>query len=502
MQASTKVSTEEASAVTDSAGAISADELDRFIQTLENENQRKQFVDNLKALNQVQSGSVEENPLAIADALLPEETAGRLVDKYGELLDAVGISASSAGKLLVTLVALSLIGVFVWLNGRIAKNFDRKFGRVRRALGLHRRRFSSYFQMQVFAGYAIAGLLALYTLSLVFNRTFGVVLDDDSLVSAAEVVFSILLVILIFSSIWEIINGVIEHYTRKNQGAVTARVRTLIPLIRNALLFFLTVLSLLVVLSEIGIDVMPLLAGAGVLGIAVGFGAQTLVKDFLTGFTILIEDLLQVDDVVTVGGRTGIVEKITLRKVEMRSLDGTVHTVPFSEISIVDNLTKDFSYYMLEVGVAYRENTDEVIACLEEIDRELRADEEFGRYILDPLEVLGVDRFDDSAVVIKARTRTRAHEKWLVGREFNRRIKLAFDARNIEIPFPHQTLYFGESKGGQPTSADIRLVSADPSQEKVESRSVQQGAGEVRKRVQGSAARDTAMPEAHDQQDT
>ncbi len=443
---------------------MTADEIDSLIHTLEDEQQRQQFVENLKGLKAVKASAADNNPLAIADALLPEETASRLVDKYGELLDTMGISANSAGKLVITGGALLLIALLVWINGRLAKSFDRKFSRVRRALGLNQHRFASYFRLQVLAGYAIAGLLALYTLSLVFHRTFGVVIDDEGLVNAAEVVFSILLVILVFSSIWEIINGGIEHYTRKNQGAVTARVRTLIPLVRNALLFFLTVLSLLVVLSEIGVDVMPLLAGAGVLGIAIGFGAQTLVKDFLTGFTILIEDLLQVDDVVTVGGRTGIVERITLRKVEMRSLDGTVHTVPFSEISIVDNLTKDFSYYMLEVGVAYRENTDEVVACLLDIDRELRASEEYGPYILEPLEVLGVDRFDDSAVVIKARTRTRAHEKWFVGREFNRRIKLAFDERNIEIPFPHQTLYFGEAKNGTPTAADIRLLAEEGNQ--------------------------------------
>ncbi|WP_255873337.1 mechanosensitive ion channel family protein [Microbulbifer elongatus] len=483
------------SAVSDTGAASSAspemstEEIERLIQTLENPNQRDQFIQNLKGLKALQKTESEragENPLAIADALLPEQTASRLVDKYGELLDTLGISANSAAKLIVTGSALALIALFVWGNRRLARSFDRRFGRVRRALGLHHHRFSSYFRLQILAGYAIAGLLALYTLSLVFNRTFGVVVDDESLVKAAEVVFSILLVILVFSSIWELINGAIEHFTGKNQGAVTARVRTLIPLVRNALLFFLTVLSLLVVLSEIGIDVMPLLAGAGVLGIAIGFGAQTLVKDFLTGFTILIEDLLQVDDVVTVGGRTGVVEKITLRKVEMRSLDGTVHTVPFSEISIVDNLTKDYSYYMLEVGVAYRENTDEVVSCLLEIDRDLRESEEFGRYILEPLEVLGVDRFDDSAVVIKARTRTRAHEKWYVGREFNRRIKLAFDARNIEIPFPHQTLYFGENKDGEATTSNIRLLS---------------GAGDTQGRA-GSQDRSSTQPVAAKHGDT
>ncbi|WP_413231559.1 mechanosensitive ion channel family protein [Microbulbifer elongatus] len=195
---------------------------------------------------------------------------------------------------------------------------------------------------------------------------------------------------------------------------------------------------------------------------------------------------------VTVGGPTGIVERITLRKVEMRSLDGTVHTVPFSEISIVDNLTKDFSYYMLEVGVAYRENTDEVISILLDVDRELRESEEYGPSILDPLEVLGVDRFDDSAVVIKARTRTRAHEKWFVGREFNRRMKLAFDERNIEILFPHQTLYFGEAKDGQATSADIRVLPAERNQNDSEQKGE---SGSVAETSSAASAKRDAAPD-------
>ena len=439
--------------------------LEELIATLENDQQREQLVESLETLQKAkaQSGkySKEDNPLAIADAILPEETAGQVVEKYARVLDGLGLSASGFSDLLITVGVMLVILLLVWLNRRLAKGFDRGLANFRRNFGLSPRRFCSYFRIQVWAGYAISCLLGLYTFSMVFPDSLGALLGEDRLIAIAEIVFSLILVTLVFMSIWEVINGAIEHFTHKRQQAVSARVRTLIPLVRNALLFFLTVMSLLVVLSEIGIDVMPLLAGAGVLGIAIGFGAQTLVKDFLTGFTILLEDLLQVDDVVTVGGRTGIVETITLRKVELRALDGTVHTVPFSEISIVDNLTKDYSYYMLEVAVAYRENTDEVISCLHEIDREMRDSEEFGRYMLDALEVFGVDRFDDSAVVIKARTRTVAHEKWFVGREFNRRIKLLFDARNIEIPFPHQTLYFGESKDGRATHADVRVLSAE-----------------------------------------
>ena len=214
-------------------------------------------------------------------------------------------------------------------------------------------------------------------------------------------------------------------------------------------------------LSELGIDIYPLLAGAGVAGIAIGFGAQALVKDFLTGFIVVFEDLLQVGDVVRVGDRAGAVERITMRKIQLRNLDGIVHTIPFSEVNIVDNFTKEFSYYLFDVGVAYREDVDEVVHCLLEIDEELRASNEFGDKILAELEVLGLDRFADSSVIIRARTKTKAHDRWTVGREFNRRIKQTFDQRNIEIPFPHQTIYFGEDKKGHAPSAKLDVNQAN-----------------------------------------
>jgi small conductance mechanosensitive channel len=176
--------------------------------------------------------------------------------------------------------------------------------------------------------------------------------------------------------------------------------------------------------------------------------------------TIIFEDLIQIGDVVNLGGRSGLVEKITIRKVQLRGLDGTVYTVPFGEINIVDNLTKEFSYYLMDIGVAYRENTDEVVRCLKKIDEELRQDKDFRNKILEPLDILGVDKFADSAVIIKARIKTRPIEQWNVGREFNRRMKFEFDKRGIEIPFPHQTLYFGEDKSGRAPSATLKLATA------------------------------------------
>jgi small-conductance mechanosensitive channel len=216
----------------------------------------------------------------------------------------------------------------------------------------------------------------------------------------------------------------------------------------------------MVVLAELGVNITPLLAGAGVVGLAVGFGAQKLVQDVITGWFILMEDTIAVGDVAEVAGHAGLVERISIRTIRLRDLSGVVHTIPFSAVDSVKNFTKDFSYYLFEVGVAYREDTDEVVEVLREIDAEMREDPELGPDILEPLEVMGVDRFEDSAVIVRVRTKTKPLRQWAVGREFNRRMKKAFDARGIEIPFPHQTVYFGVDKEGKAPPATLRMEQA------------------------------------------
>tara|TARA_B100001123_G_scaffold228801_1_gene257443 strand:- start:237 stop:1016 length:780 start_codon:yes stop_codon:yes gene_type:complete len=220
----------------------------------------------------------------------------------------------------------------------------------------------------------------------------------------------------------------------------------------------LVTLVVMVTLSELGLNIGPLLAGAGVIGLAVGFGAQTLVKDIITGLFILIEDHISVGDVVKVGSHSGLVEKLTLRTIQLRDPGGTVHVIPFSEVTTIENLTKDFSRYVFDVGIAYRENTDRVVDVLHELGEELLKDEHYGELILEPLEVLGVDSFGDNAVVIKARITTKPAKQWVVGREFNRRIKNRFDELGIEMPFPHRTIYFGEDASGSAPPARITTV--------------------------------------------
>jgi len=228
------------------------------------------------------------------------------------------------------------------------------------------------------------------------------------------------------------------------------RAHTLTHIVRDAARMVIFFVGVMMILSEVGIDLKPLLAAAGLGGLAIGFGAQGLVKDVISGFFILLENSIRVGDVVEVAGIGGIVEQIELRAVRLRDLSGNVHVVPNGVIDKVKNMTYDYSYYLFDVGVAYREDVDEVMAVLQEIAEELRRDPRFVSDILEPLDMLGVDQFADSAVIIKCRIKTRPIQQWLVGREMNRQIKKTFDAKRIEIPFPHRTIYWGEPKKGSP----------------------------------------------------
>jgi moderate conductance mechanosensitive channel len=234
----------------------------------------------------------------------------------------------------------------------------------------------------------------------------------------------------------------------KFDGEMKKRAATLSSLVNYVVFVGLWAVVFMILLGQFGVNIGPLLAAAGIVGVAVGFGAQHLVSDVISGFFILIEDQIRVGDVVQISGRGGIVERVTLRNTVLRDLAGNVHYVRNGMIDTVTNMTKEFSFYPLEVGVAYRENTDEVIAVMREVDESLRNDEKYADFILEPIEVLGVDKFADSAVIIKARIKTQPIRQWFVGREFNRRLKIAFDQKGIEIPFPHRTVYMGEGKDG------------------------------------------------------
>lgn len=307
--------------------------------------------------------------------------------------------------------------------------------------------------------YLLGGMVILQSWGV---HTFAWLVSKQGKVLGGTMV-SIIAIVLVAFLIWEVSSALIESYlNRKDQlglePTASARTRTLLAVARKALTIVLTVVTSLMVLSELGVDIAPLLAGAGVLGLAVGFGSQKLVQDVITGIFILLEDQIAVGDVVNVGDKGGLVEAVSIRTVRLRDLSGTVHTIPFSSINIVSNLTKEFSFYVMDVGVAYREDVNQVMQVLRDLGAEMQADEEYGPKILEPLEVLGVDAFADSAVVIKARIKTAPIKQWWIGREFNRRMKVRFDELGIEIPFPHSTIYFGENKGGGAPPAMVRIA--------------------------------------------
>lgn len=284
-------------------------------------------------------------------------------------------------------------------------------------------------------------------------NTFGWLMSDAGQV-LIEAAVTVLATVVVSVAIWEVVSSTIESYLAETDRfgrtrVRSARARTLLTVARNALFVLLLVVSTLLILAEIGVNITPLLAGAGVLGVAIGFGSQKLVQDVITGVFILFEDLISVGDVVNVGDKGGLVEAVSIRNVRLRDLSGTVHTIPYSAITTVSNLTKDFSYYVFDVAIAYREDVDHVMEVLKEIGATLQQDLQFRRLIIAPLEILGVDAFADSAVIVKARIKTLPIQQWTVGREFNRRMKKRFDELGIEIPFPHQTVYFGEDRKGE-----------------------------------------------------
>ncbi|HEX6111846.1 MAG TPA: mechanosensitive ion channel domain-containing protein, partial [Geminicoccaceae bacterium] len=276
---------------------------------------------------------------------------------------------------------------------------------------------------------------------------------------------TVALVVIVTLVVWEGINFAIERTVTERNGEgnllLGSRTRTLLNMTRQFVLVFLGLIALFLVLAQLGVNIAPLLAGAGVLGLAIGFGSQKLVQDVITGMFVLFSDTMRVGDVVEVSGRAGVVEAVTIRTVVLRDYGGNVHTIPYSAIDTVTNLTKEFSYAVFDIPVAYRENVDDVMQALREIGAEMHRDAYFRGLVLEPLEVAGVDRFADSAVVIKARFKTRPLRQWEVTREFNRRIKNRFDELGIEIPFPHQTVYFGADKEGRAPAAHVHVRQAE-----------------------------------------
>ncbi len=235
---------------------------------------------------------------------------------------------------------------------------------------------------------------------------------------------------------------------RTNDPVQLKRLETLGRVFRYTAAVIVTLIAGMLVLSELGISIAPILASAGIVGLAIGFGAQSLVKDYFTGFFLLLENQIHHGDVVEVADKGGQVEEITLRYIRLRDYEGNVHFIPNSAITTVTNRSRDFSYAVVDIGIAYREDAESVFEVMREVAAGMRADAILGPLILEDLEIAGVDAWADSAVIIRSRFKVQPLQQWTVRRAFLLHLKKAFDRLDIEIPFPHVTLYPGQAKDG------------------------------------------------------
>jgi small conductance mechanosensitive channel len=232
--------------------------------------------------------------------------------------------------------------------------------------------------------------------------------------------------------------------TKQDPQEVEKRITTLVAISYGFIKIILWGTLAMIVLQKFGVDIAPILAGAGIVGLAIGFGAQELVRDFISGFFIILENQIRTGDVAIINGTGGLVEKIEFRTVTLRDFSGIVHIFQNGKINSISNMTKDWSAMVFDIGVAYKENPETVMGIMKKVGDDLFQDPEFKDKIMEPIEIFGLDQFADSALIIKARIITKPIQQWTIGREYRKRLKFAFDQNKIEIPFPHTTVYWGD----------------------------------------------------------
>jgi small-conductance mechanosensitive channel len=274
----------------------------------------------------------------------------------------------------------------------------------------------------------------------------------DSLISNAPGILITILILVILHFIIRFFMNKLSRFlidrAAKTEELTTEkekRVTTINNIFKRIAFIVFWGIGLMISLGQIGVNIAPILAGLGVLSLAVSFGAQTLVKDIISGVFILIENQIRVGDVAIINGKGGLVEEINLRTTVLRDLEGIVHVFPNGSIETLSNMTKEWSACVLDINIAYKEDPERVMEIMKEVEEDLRKDEEFGDLILEPMEIFGLDNFGESSMVIKGRIKTLPLKQWTIARQYRIRLKKAFDKNNIEIPFPHVSLYFGEA---------------------------------------------------------
>jgi small conductance mechanosensitive channel len=353
--------------------------------------------------------------------------------------DATTIILRATGLSIVTIMGgmvISLVMTRAIKGGiRLPPNLQEKLPALQYRLNAFVPRLLKLIRFVVFLG-TILLLLDIWGVLGVLDWFFSE--TGSQIVSRYSAAFFVVLVAFI---IWLAVMSWVDLRLQSRAGyIVSARERTLFQLFRNAFTVVIIVMAVLLALSEVGVNIGPLIAGAGVVGLAISFGAQTLVKDIITGAFIQIENAINEGDVVTVAGITGTVEGITIRSVRMRDLDGTTHIIPFSSVDMVSNFMRGFSYHVALIGVAYDTDIAYAKDAMEEAFRRLK-ETDFGPKIFGDLEMHGVTNFGASSIDIRARIKTTPGDQWSVGRAYNEIIKKVFDERNIEIPFPQVTYH-------------------------------------------------------------
>ncbi|MFW5730856.1 MAG: mechanosensitive ion channel family protein [Desulfonatronovibrionaceae bacterium] len=370
-------------------------------------------------------------------------------------------------SLVLTAVMLILAGAVnrisqqgVFRLFKISEELKREYpgleARANRYLPLLRHFLTLVVYLLVF--FSIMQIWGIGALSWMFSPHGG------ALVSNLATIVFIIAAALVF---WEAFSVKAENYlARQSQdsssGRTGVRIMTLLPLLKNVIRIAIILVAGMSILSQLGINIAPLLAGAGVVGLAVGFGAQTLVKDVISGAFILLEDSISVGDWVEAGGHSGTVENLTIRTLTLRDLTGTVQVIPFGDVSVVKNYNRDYGYALIDAGVAYREDYGQVIQALQDVAAKLQQDPLWAPDIIGDLEVFGLNNLADSAVEIRVRIKTRPGKQFSIRRAFLEKMKMIFDERGIEIPFPHQTIWFGEDKNGSAPPVRLLQESSQP----------------------------------------
>lgn len=434
---------------------VNSAELKKLITTLESETARKELISNLKTLESAAVKPVEpgtegapaaepapESTIApITQTLGVDNFTNRVISKYQRFLVRNDLNESTFGKTVLTTVLFFIGGILIFVTRRGATRLLYWFDRGVAWLDLPAARMRLYARvLRSVVTLLLMGLM-LYTITLIWD--FGHernVQIAHWFRTAMGLIINIFFVVALATVAWEALNALIEMAFRRADGANSTRAKTIMPIVRNILFMVFTIMFTLVLLSELGINILPLMAGAGVVGVAVGFGAQTMVKDYLAGFTIVFEDLIRVGDVVKLGEVSGAVERITLRKIQIRGANNSVFTVPFSAISIIQNNTKDYSAFDWAFTVPFEADVDKVFGILKDVSKSMKDDPQFSG-IMDEIEIWGVDTTTESGQIIKGRIKTAPGSQWSIQREYTKRKVAAFEKAglpNAALPRSYQ----------------------------------------------------------------